>query len=161
METAAGCTVRESGWALAGDRTPPAAETGPHWAVVRRHDGLTSALVGLLGRTELPGGAGGPVLRAEGHNACGHHSATPGLTAHLPGSTRLLAGLVLLSGDPAAQGDTHALCRGTAVRPKPDGTVDVHFPDGSVEHVDTHRFAPAVPGSPSRPAPFAQGTTTL
>ncbi|CAM5302386.1 hypothetical protein SVIOM74S_00811 [Streptomyces violarus] len=44
-----GTPVREGGWAVADDSAPPAARTGPGWALARRADGLTSTVVGLHG----------------------------------------------------------------------------------------------------------------
>lgn len=136
----AGDLVREGGWAVADDDAPPAAGTGPQRALVRRADGLTSALTGLLGWTDPAVGTRGDVVRAEDHNAYGHHSATPVLTARHPGGTLLLATLVVLSADPAVCADTGAPGSGAGVRAAEDGAVEVRFPDGAVERVAAHGF---------------------
>ncbi len=128
-----GTPVREGGWAVADDAAPPAARTGPGWALARRADGLTSTIVGLYGWQD----AGAAVAHAVGTNAHGHHSATPYLTlpAH-PGRTRLLVTLVVLSADPDVNnGDPHARCSGTRVRVAEAGEVEIRFPDGTRERV--------------------------
>ncbi|GAB2848137.1 DUF2264 domain-containing protein [Streptomyces deserti] len=127
-----GTPVREGGWAVADDTAPPAAATGPDWAMARRADGLTSAIAGLHGWRD----AGTAVAHATGTNAYGRHSATPHLTlpAH-PGGTHLLVTLVVLSADPAVSGDPHALCSDTRVRVAADGEVEIRFPDGTRERV--------------------------
>ncbi|WP_030147140.1 DUF2264 domain-containing protein [Streptomyces sp. NRRL S-455] len=128
-----GTPVREGGWAVADDAAPPAARTGPGWALARRADGLTSTIVGLYGWQD----AGAAVAHAVGTNAHGHHSATPYLTlpAH-PGCTRLLVTLVVLSADPDVNnGDPHARCSGTRVRVAEAGEVEIRFPDGTRERV--------------------------
>ncbi|WP_407562244.1 DUF2264 domain-containing protein [Streptomyces sp. 184] len=136
LRAESGTAVREGGWAVACDSAPPATETGAGWALARRRDGLTSALVGLLGWEDDGTPASGAVVRARGHNAYGDHSATPVLT--LPphyGGTRLLVTLVILTADPDVHHDTPALRSGTRARQAPDGTIEIRFPDGTVEHV--------------------------
>ncbi|MFI0732957.1 DUF2264 domain-containing protein [Streptomyces sp. NPDC021225] len=131
-----GTTVREGGWAVACDTAPPAVDTGPGWALARRPDGLTTALVGLLGWADGPEPPSGEVARARGHNAYGHHSATPLLTLDRhPGATRLLVTLVVLTADPAVCRDLHAARSRARAQLMPDGTVEVRFPDGVVERV--------------------------
>ncbi|WP_414497850.1 T-complex 10 C-terminal domain-containing protein [Streptomyces sp. CRN 30] len=131
--------------ATAPDTPPDATVTGPHRALVRRDDGLASALVGLLGWT-APGADGrGDVVRARGPNAYGHHSATPVLLARHPGGTLLLATLLVLSADPSGCADIHALRSGTGVRTAEDGTVEIRFPDGTTERVHPRELTP--PGS--------------
>ncbi|MCX3292507.1 DUF2264 domain-containing protein [Streptomyces sp. NEAU-H22] len=151
----AGTAVREGGWAVACDSAPPAAETGAGWALARRRDGLTSALVGLLGwehdGTPAPGG----VVHARGHNAYGDHSATPVLTLppH-PGGTRLLVTLVVLTADPSLYGDSRALRTGTRARQVPDGSVEIRFPDGTVEQVGGFGVPIVGRGAVSVPSPM-------
>ncbi|MBA2946481.1 DUF2264 domain-containing protein [Streptomyces himalayensis] len=72
VEGAAGAGVREGGWALAGADVP-VTDSGPGWALARRADGLTSAIVGLHGWDS----ATGAVVHATDANAYGRHSATP------------------------------------------------------------------------------------
>ncbi|GAA2111296.1 DUF2264 domain-containing protein [Streptomyces synnematoformans] len=136
LRAPAGTAVREGGWAVACDSVPPTAESGAGWALARRRDGLTSALVGLLGWEDDGTPAPGEVVHARGHNAYGEHSATPVLTLppH-PGGTRLLVTLVVLTADPRLCRDTRALRTGTRARQAPDGTVEIRFPDGTVEQV--------------------------
>ncbi|MEU0203553.1 MULTISPECIES: DUF2264 domain-containing protein [unclassified Streptomyces] len=128
-----GTPVREGGWAVADDTAPPAARTGPGWALARRADGTTSTIAGLHGWQDAPAA----VAHAAGTNAYGHHSATPYLTlpAH-PGGTHLLVTLVVLSADPEVNdGDPHARCSGTRVRVTGAGEVEIRFPDGTRERV--------------------------
>ncbi|WP_331716816.1 hypothetical protein [Streptomyces sp. 3214.6] len=132
----AGTPVREGGWAVACDDAPPAAQTGEVWAQARRADGLTSALVGLLGWDD----ATAEVARARGHSAYGEHSAVPLLTTPHPGGTLLLATLVVLSADPLLPADHRA---GAHAVPFADGALEIRFfPDGATEAVTP----PAGPG---------------
>ncbi|SEG87915.1 hypothetical protein SAMN05444920_106154 [Nonomuraea solani] len=104
----AGHQVRDGGHALAapvplgareeGEPVPSATapldareEAAP--ALVRRADGLTSAVRALHGYT----GAG--LATAEGANAFGPHSATPYVTGVHPGGTAVYVSLVWLAGD--------------------------------------------------------------
>ncbi|MGW2115170.1 DUF2264 domain-containing protein [Streptomyces zhihengii] len=137
-------TVREGGWAVADDNGAPEVLSGRGWAVIRRRDGLTSALTGLLGWDGLPAPVVARAERAEGHNAFGHHSATPVVSAPFPAGTRLLATLVVLTADPAVGGDVHALRSGARVHELGDGSVDVRFPDGTTRQVDLGRLRAAV-----------------
>ncbi len=119
-----GARLRDGGHAVAG-RRPPDAETGDGWALVRRSDGLTCAVIGLYGWERAA------VARHTGANALGEHSAVPFLlTAPQPGGTGVLVTLVALTGEPVP---VPALRAGTevTVRPRRDGTeVTVAFPDG-------------------------------
>jgi hypothetical protein len=135
VEAPEGALVREGGWAIADDGAAPVAETGAGWAAARRGDGLTSALVALLGWHEPAAPCGSSVASARGHNAYGHHSATPLLTARHPGGTRVLATLVVLTSDPSLHGDMTALRTGTTARLEPDGSVQVVFPDKTSEKI--------------------------
>ncbi|MFD7132222.1 hypothetical protein [Streptomyces sp. NPDC059894] len=145
----AGSLVREGGWAVADDDAPPAAQAGPDWAVVHREDGLTSLLAGLSGWTDTLAGSRGEVVRAEGHNAYGRHSAVPVLTGRHPGGSLLLASLVVLTADPALGADLRAVRAGAEVRVREDGTVVVRFPDGTTECVPGPGLTPssATPGA--------------
>ncbi|MFF9039166.1 DUF2264 domain-containing protein [Streptomyces sp. NPDC014892] len=127
VHAAAGTPVREGGWAVADDDGPPEGRSGPGWAVARRADGLTSALVGLHGWGDGPG----TVVSAAGTNAYGHYSATPVLEGRTPpgGRESLLVTLVLLSGDP----DTPHT--GASASVDADGDVRIRFPDGTRESV--------------------------
>ncbi|UUU21071.1 DUF2264 domain-containing protein [Streptomyces sp. DSM 40750] len=116
--------VREGGWAVADDAAPPVRASGPGWALARRADGLTSAIVGLYGWGDGPG----TVARAVGTNAYGHHSATPVLEGP-GGSGPVLVTLVMLSGDP------HTPHTGASATLDSDGQVDIRFPDGTREQV--------------------------
>ncbi|MEU0568788.1 DUF2264 domain-containing protein, partial [Nonomuraea sp. NPDC005983] len=88
----AGHQVREGGHALAA-AAPLTVETGAAMAVVRRPDGLTSAVRGLHGYT------GSGVATAEGANAYGRHSATPYVLADAhPGGTAVYVSVVQLTG---------------------------------------------------------------
>lgn len=98
--------------------------SGPGWALARRADGLTSAIVGLYGWGDGPG----TVARAVGTNAYGHHSATPVLEGP-GGSGPVLVTLVMLSGDP------HTPHTGASATLDSDGQVDIRFPDGTREQV--------------------------
>ncbi|MEZ3180928.1 DUF2264 domain-containing protein [Streptomyces pimonensis] len=135
VDAPAGLTVREGGWAVADDDEPPAGSSGPGRAVAVRRDGLTSALVGLLGWETGPDARHGTVAHRSGHNAHGAHSATPLLTAAHPGGTLLLATLVVLSADPAVHGVLRAPESDARARAMPDGTVEIRFPDGHRELV--------------------------
>lgn len=128
VEAPAGTPVRAGGWAVACDDAPPVASTGGAWAVARRCDGLTSALVGLSGWN----GATAEVMRARGHNAYGDHSAVPVLTVPHPGGPLLLATLVVLTADPLVSADVTTGAGAVLVR---DGTLEVRFPDGTTETV--------------------------
>ncbi|MCQ9177983.1 DUF2264 domain-containing protein [Streptomyces sp. IBSBF 2953] len=133
LEAPAGTVFREGGWAVAGD-DEPTTETGPGWAVARRRDGLTSALVALLGwNAEAP--CQSSVASAHGSNAYGHHSATPLLTARHPGGAQLLATLVVLTADPSVHGYPDALRSGTTATVTAKGDVQVLFPDGTAEEI--------------------------
>ncbi|MFM9697279.1 DUF2264 domain-containing protein [Streptomyces europaeiscabiei] len=145
VETPAGTPVREGGWAVADDTTPPTGASGPGWALARRADGLTSAIVGLYGWGDGPGA----VVRAVGANAYGHHSATPVLEEP-DGAGRsgpVLVTLVLLSGDPRAP---HT---GASATVDADGDVDIRFPDGTRERV---RRSELPYGTGSLPLPQGQ-----
>ncbi|WP_369241575.1 DUF2264 domain-containing protein [Streptomyces sp. R21] len=131
VEAPAGTTVREGGWAVACDTAPPATDTGPAWALVRRQDGLTSALVGLLGWQDADAPCHGSIVHTRGHNAYGHYSATPLLTSPHPGGTLLLATLVVLTADPSLHGDPRALRTGTHAAVTAQGSVELRFPDGT------------------------------
>jgi hypothetical protein len=135
----AGTTVREGGWAVACDTAPPAADTGPGWALARRRDGLTTALVGLLGWESTSSPCQSTVAHTRGHNAYGHYSATPLLTSPHPGGTRLLATLVVLTADPSVYSDPHALRTGAHAAVTAEGTVEIRFPDGMSEQVPLGR----------------------
>ncbi|MET9968898.1 DUF2264 domain-containing protein [Streptomyces sp. NPDC006356] len=135
--------AREGGWAVADDTAPPDAHTGPGRAVARRADGLTSALVGLHGWDD----AEPSVVRAVGTNAVGRHSATPML--QLPQARPLLVTLVVLSADPRTS------LTGAGATVAADGTVEVRFPDGTVERVPAGVSAAPEP-SPG-PAPAGTG----
>lgn len=113
---------------MACDDVPPLALTGEAWAVARRADGLTSALVGLFGWDD----GTAEVARARGHNAYGDHSAVPVLTAPHPGGARLLATLVVLTADPLVAADVRTGAGAVLVS---DGTLEVRFPDGTPETV--------------------------
>jgi hypothetical protein len=140
--------VREGGWAVADDGAPPVGETGPGWALARRADGLTSAIVGLHGWGDVDG----TVHRGLGVNACGHHSATPCL--ELAATSGLLVTLVLLSADPDVCGDPEVLRTGTSATVAADGSVEIRFPDGTRERVPRFSDAP----TPS-PGPAPEGTS--
>jgi hypothetical protein len=135
VEAPEGALVREGGWAVADDDAPPLAQTGDGWTAARRKDGLTSALVALLGWQDEGASCRTSVASARGHNAYGHHSATPLLTARHPGGTRILASLVVLTADPSVYGDLDALRTGTKAIATPGGSVRVVFPDGTTEEV--------------------------
>ncbi|MFF3501057.1 DUF2264 domain-containing protein [Streptomyces sp. NPDC003247] len=140
VRAAAGSTIRESGWSVA-DGSPCTAETSPGRALVRRADGLTSVLRGLLGWSGDAVLPEGDVVRGNGLNAYGDHSAVPTLTlARHPGGTHVLATLVVLTKDPALLGDQDALWRGCAARLAPDGSVEVSFPDGRREKAPSCRL---------------------
>ncbi|MEY9990350.1 hypothetical protein ABIE67_002382 [Streptomyces sp. V4I8] len=123
LDVPADTPVREGGWAVADDTAAPDARTGPARAVARRADGLTSTLVGLHGWDD----AEASVVRAVGTNAVGHHSATPVL--QLPQAPPLLVTLVVLSADPRTS------LTGASATVAVDGTVEVRFPDGTLERV--------------------------
>ncbi|MER6580283.1 DUF2264 domain-containing protein [Nonomuraea sp. NPDC001023] len=109
--------VREGGFAVAGD-VPPTVATGRGWAMARRADGLTSAIVALHGWRRAS------VAREVESNAFGPHSAVPCLHADKPG---LHVSLVVLSGDavhPAALRD--AITVDVSAR-----EVVIGFPDGT------------------------------
>ena len=120
----AGHTVREGGYALAGD-LPPVASIGAGFATVRRPGGLSSAIVGLHGYGT------GDVSRALDANAFGPCSATPFLLApEHPGEPAVFVSVVVLSGDPVYPEALRAALRVT-VRER---HVSVVFPPG--ERVD-------------------------
>ncbi|MFI5552424.1 DUF2264 domain-containing protein [Streptomyces sp. NPDC051738] len=138
-----GAVVREGGWAVADDAGRPEVRTGPGWALARRTDGLTSAIVGLCGW----GGTEGTVVHAVGTNAVGRHSATPVLElAELAEATGLLVTLVVLTADPAVP------LTGASATVADDGTVDIRFPDGTLERVPTALSDVPVPSPGSAPS---------
>lgn len=140
LDVPPGTPVREGGWAVADDSAPPVARTGPGRATARRADGLTSAIVALYGW----GGAEATVVRAEGANAVGRHSATPCL--ELGGGAPLLVTLVVLSADPDVS------LTGASASVAADTSVEIRFPDGARERV------PRVsPRSESPPGPAPEG----
>ncbi|MFC4117241.1 DUF2264 domain-containing protein [Nonomuraea zeae] len=111
------CTVREGGYAVS-DTTPPAVATGRGWALARRADGLTSAIIGLHGWRRTS------VSREVESNAFGPHSAIPCLYADTPG---LHISLVVLSGDAVHPG---ALRDAVTVHVS-DEEITIGFPDGT------------------------------
>ncbi|GAA1929392.1 DUF2264 domain-containing protein [Streptantibioticus ferralitis] len=120
VEAPAGATVRDGGYALAGPE-PPVAEAGDHWALARRGDGLTSAVVGLYGW------CGGHVARHTNANALGRCSAVPYLTsAPHPGGRSVHVTLVALTGAPL---DVASLCEGITAEVV-DGAAVIRFADG-------------------------------
>ncbi|WP_171110166.1 MULTISPECIES: DUF2264 domain-containing protein [unclassified Streptomyces] len=127
LDPSADSPVREGGWAVADDAVPPTGQTGPGWALARRADGLTSAVVGLHGW----GDADGTVAHAVGTNAVGHRSATPCLQRDA--GARLLVTLVVLSADPDL--DPVTVTSGTRATVGADGTVEIRFPDGTRERI--------------------------
>ncbi|WP_043619234.1 DUF2264 domain-containing protein [Nonomuraea candida] len=112
-----GGTVREGGYALS-DTSPPASVTGDRWALARRTDGLTSAVIGLYGWERAS------LSREVESNAFGPHSAIPCLHAGTPG---LHVSLVVLSGDEVHPG---ALRDAITVDVR-DEAVVVTFPGGT------------------------------
>jgi hypothetical protein len=127
VEAPAGHAVREGGYALAAD-SPPAVVLGKASAVVRRPDGVTSAIVALHG---YPARGAAAVSRALDANAFGPCSATPFLSApNHPGTPAVYVSAVVLSGDPVYPSALRAALRVT-VR---DQQVSVVFPPG--ERVD-------------------------
>ncbi|MEU4722699.1 DUF2264 domain-containing protein [Nonomuraea dietziae] len=111
-----GVTVREGGYAVS-DVTPPSAVTGPGWALARRTDGLTSAIIGLYGWQRAS------VSRDVESNAFGPHSAVPCLHAATPG---VHVTLVVLSGDAV-----HPSALRDAIAVEVSGeSVTITFPDG-------------------------------
>ncbi|GAA3474028.1 hypothetical protein [Nonomuraea roseola] len=109
-------TVREGGYAVS-DITPPSAVTGPGWALARRTDGLTSAIIGLYGWRRAS------VSRDVESNAFGPHSAVPCLHADTPG---VHVTLVVLSGDAV-----HPSALRDAITVEVSGeSVTITFPDG-------------------------------
>ncbi|MEU6172413.1 DUF2264 domain-containing protein [Streptantibioticus parmotrematis] len=126
--------AREGGHALA-DAAEPVVATGDGWALVRRRDGLTSAVVALYGWDAVG------VERAADANAFGRHSAVPYLTAtaghsdgdRAPGTTphgHVYVSLVGLSGVPLDEEYVRRTREGVAVEPT-DGEVVIRFPDGT------------------------------
>jgi hypothetical protein len=136
LDTLSSTPVREGGWAVADDTAPPLARSGPGWALARRADGLTSAIVGLHGWSD----AEGTVVHAVGTNAVGHHSATPCLER--AAGARLLVTLVVLNAD------ARTPYSGASAAVAADGTVEIRFPDGARE-----RVLNGPPGSPPAPEP--------
>ncbi|NRQ35578.1 DUF2264 domain-containing protein [Nonomuraea sp. NN258] len=112
-----GGEAREGGYAVA-DASPPAVAAGVGWALARRADGLTSAVVGLHGWRESG------VERDVESNAFGPHSAVPCLRAGEPG---LHVSLVVLSGDAVHP----AALRDAVTAEVADDSVTVRFPDGT------------------------------
>ncbi|UBU11327.1 DUF2264 domain-containing protein [Nonomuraea gerenzanensis] len=112
-----GGTVREGGYALS-DAGPPASVSGDGWALARRADGLTSAVIGLYGWERAE------VAREVESNAFGPHSAIPCLHSGTPG---LHVSLVVLSGDQVHPG---ALREAVTVAVSEEAVV-VTFPGGT------------------------------
>ncbi|MGW6497721.1 DUF2264 domain-containing protein [Nonomuraea angiospora] len=110
-------TVREGGYALS-DASPPALVTGDRWALARRADGLTSAVIGLHGWERAS------LSREVESNAFGPHSAIPCLHSGTPG---LHVSLIVLSGNEVHPG---ALREAITVDVS-DEAVVVSFPDGT------------------------------
>ncbi len=130
---APGLAVRDGGHAIA-DRVPPGGEQGDGWALVRRADGLTCAVLGLHGWRAAE------VDRATDANALGRESAVPYLTAPADGEPDpVRVSLIVLSGEPV---DLRALRAGFSAEVGPDG-VRVGFPDGTERVVDPAFPAPA------------------
>ncbi|MEU8527512.1 DUF2264 domain-containing protein [Streptomyces sp. NPDC048629] len=138
VEAPPGATVREGGHALAGPERP-AGHTGPYWAMARRLDGLTSAVVGLYGWDETA-----EVARDIEANAFGPHSAVPYLRspAH-PGGRSLHVTLVVLSGDAVHPEELRTAVEvsveGDAGSAEGDDATDapavtIRFPDGTELH---------------------------
>ncbi len=122
---AAELTVRDGGHAVAGPARP-GTERGDCWALARRDDGLTSAVVALHG-WEAAG-----VEVADGANAFGPCSAVPYLTApvrptRVTGRSLVFVSLIVLSGEPV---DVASLRAAFPVAVADDG-VRVGFPDGT------------------------------
>ncbi len=120
-----GLTVRDGGHAVAGPGRPHAG-SGDSWALARRDDGLTSAVVALYGWERAA------VEHAADANAFGRESAVPHLTAPVrarqePGPGLVFVSLVVLSGEPV---DPPSLRAGFRVAVA-DDVVSVGFPDGS------------------------------
>ncbi|MFJ8980502.1 DUF2264 domain-containing protein [Streptomyces sp. NPDC102282] len=137
----AGASVREGGWAVACDEAPPVEVTGPGLALARRADGLTTALVGLLGWDENGYMPAGEVDQGRDRNAVGVFSATPllRLSRH-PGGSHLLATLVVLTADPELRDAVSELSRLAYARPTPDGAIEIGFPDGAGVHIGSDLF---------------------
>ncbi|WP_243740759.1 DUF2264 domain-containing protein [Streptomyces sp. 8K308] len=114
-EAARGRRLRLGGHALAADRPP--AEPRP--GVVRRQDGLTSALLVLHPPAEPP-----PAHRAEGTNPFGAHSATPWHEAPAEGPVAVAVFL----------GHTHDATLPPAPRYDP-ATTEVRWSDGTSARV--------------------------
>lgn len=131
VEAPAGCPVREGGHTVAASDAP-ATGSGPGWALARTATGLTSVVVGLHG---WDAGREGTVVRREGANAYGEHSATPclRLESH-PGGARFLVTLIALVGDASAVPDAQELRDAVRVQVD-DDTVRLTFADGEIVHV--------------------------
>lgn len=121
QEVSGSGSVRAGGYAIA-DVSAPAAVTGPGWALARRTDGLTSAIIGLYGWQRAD------ISRDVESNAFGPHSATPCLHADEPG---LHVSLVVLSGDAV---HPSALRDAITVEVSGDEVV-IRFADGDVTSV--------------------------
>jgi hypothetical protein len=154
-----GHTVREGGFALAG-QDPPDAQLGDRAALVHTPAGLTGAIVGLHGWT------GSEVVRSYGGNAFGPHSATPCLHGTLPPAggadgagpdgagrpggdavTAMFVSLVTLTGDPV---EPDALRR--AIRVTVDGDlVCLQMPDHEMLAVRLGRDPAYTRQSPGNP----------
>ncbi|MYW70424.1 DUF2264 domain-containing protein [Streptomyces sp. SID8379] len=134
VETEDAVTIRESGWAVADEQPMVAGETGDGWALARRPDGLTTVVAGLLGweSTEHLGAA--RVVRDEGLNAFGQHSAVPLLTTSAVG-VRMLVTLVVLTRDPNIRHDAQALHHGARAEIGKGQELVLTFPDGARRHV--------------------------
>ncbi|MCS0637749.1 DUF2264 domain-containing protein [Streptomyces sp. LP05-1] len=131
-----GVTVREGGYAVAGE-VPPDAGEGPGWALARSASGLTSTVIALHGWDEGEDENGSGVSGETGANAYGTHSATPYLrrSGH-PGGTGLYVTLVALAGGPTAPAALAGPADCAALRASlscavADGEVRVTFPDGT------------------------------
>ncbi|MEV7794334.1 DUF2264 domain-containing protein [Streptomyces sp. NPDC087512] len=128
VEAPEGATVREGGHTVAHAH-PPAARTGPGWALTRTADGLSSAVVALHGWDTTA-----EVARDLEANAFGPHSATPHLhLARHPGGTSTHVTLLALSRDTLHPEvlRTAATIRTTTHSP----TVTLRFLDGTVVEV--------------------------
>ncbi|MET8983583.1 DUF2264 domain-containing protein [Streptomyces sp. NPDC004539] len=122
VEGTEGAVLREGGWAVAADSGAPVGSSGEGWAVVRRADGLCSAVVSLLG-----GVREGRVVSGEGANAYGRWSGTPVLVGG--GADGVVVTLVVLTADPGVGWS------GAWAREMGGGRVEVGFPDGWTEVV--------------------------
>lgn len=119
--TAAGLTVRDGGHAVADGRDPEE-RRGEGWALARRADGLTSAVIALHGWEAAA------VEHTGEANAFGTASAVPYLTAAVRGDRDpVYVSVVVLSGERV---DVPALREAFDVEIVADG-IRLGFPDGS------------------------------